>query len=90
MFILDRERWNGGGGSDGGAGTGVTARTVLVRQAREARTVRQVALLQHLAVSWLPRPLRQEVERALQAALILAPTGSPKSTASPKRMARST
>jgi len=64
---------------------------LLLVQARAARTVRQVALVQHLAASWLPAKLRREVDKALQAALLLAPTtGSPKSTASTKRTGRST
>ncbi len=64
---------------------------VLLEQARGARTVRQVALVQHLAASWLPARLRLEVDKALQAALVLAPTtGFPRSTVSPKRTGRST
>ncbi len=64
---------------------------LLLEQARAARTVRQVALVQHLAASWLPARLRPEVDKALQAALLLAPTtGFPRSTASPKRTGRST
>lgn len=64
---------------------------LLLAQARGARTVRQVALVQHLAACWLPVRLRREVDKALQAALVLAPmTGSPRSTASPKRTGRST
>lgn len=64
---------------------------VLLEQARAARTVRQVEQVHHLAVSWLPARLRQEVDKALQAALLLAPTtGFQRSTASPKRTGRST
>ena len=64
---------------------------VLLAQARAARTVRQVALVQHLAACWLPGRLRREVDKTLQAALVLAQTtGFQRSTASPKRMGRST
>lgn len=63
----------------------------LLEQARQARTVRQVVLVQHLVALWLPARLRPEVVRALQAALLLAQTtGFPRSTASPKRTGRST
>ncbi len=63
----------------------------LLDQARLARTVRQVVLLEHLVARWLPARLRPEVVKALQAALLLAPTtGFPRSTASPKQTAHST
>lgn len=63
----------------------------LLEQAKLARTVRQVVLLQHLVAHWLPARLRPEVVKALQAALVLAPTtGFPRNTASPKRTGRST
>lgn len=57
----------------------------LLRQAQAAATVRQLALVDSLARSWLPRPLRLAVVAVLQrrlAALPIHSAGSPKSTAS--------
>lgn len=63
----------------------------LLEQARQARTVRQALMLEHLAVLWLPASLRLEVRQALKAALVQGRmTGFPRSTASPKRTGKST
>ena len=64
---------------------------VLAHQAQEAGTVRQVALVQALAQSWLPARLRRVVEQQLQAALARLPIrtpGSPRSTGSSGKTAR--
>ena len=63
----------------------------LVQQARAARTVRQLALVEHLARSWLPARLLMVVQQALQAHLVALPIrsdGSPRSTGSSGKTAR--
>lgn len=60
----------------------------LLAQAAGARTVRQAALVQGLAASWLPAVERQQVEAALQAQLVgLRPAPSAPSRKSSKSKA---
>lgn len=63
----------------------------LLQQAQAAATVRQLALVEHLARSWLPARLRAVVQQALQeqlAALPIHSPGSPRSTGSSGKTAR--
>lgn len=63
----------------------------LARQAQAAATVRQLALVECLARSWLQARLRRVVDQQLQAQLVALPihsAGFPKSTAFSGKTAR--
>lgn len=63
----------------------------LVRQAQAAATVRHLALVQALALRWLPARLRLVLDLALQQRLLALPIhmpGSQKSTACSARTAK--